>query len=73
MKKLTAEQKLLRALATLDNAVQDWYKECEPNNKEHYASVHIRDYPVDKTHVSAITLQCELSTYKTLHSSKHKL
>lgn len=72
MKVLSAEKKLLRALAVLDSAVQEWYRANVPSiSSEHYASVHIRDYS-DGGHTSSITLCTseEDSKYVTLLSSK---
>jgi hypothetical protein len=35
--KYSSEQKIKRALSALDSAVQEWYAEHNPENKEHYA------------------------------------
>ena len=56
---MTSEKKIKRALSALDSAVQEWYAEHNPNNKEHYASVHICDYPDDHLHASRCTLQAD--------------
>lgn len=73
-KKLTSEQKLRRALAALDKAVQDWYKEHSPYNKERYASAHIRDFE-DGRHVSNITVSlCPgADRFIDIYSSKNHL
>lgn len=39
--KMTSEQKVKRALAALDTAVQAWYVEHNPENKEHYADASL--------------------------------
>lgn len=69
---MTSEKKIKRALAALDTAVQEWYAEHNPNNKEHYASVHICDYPGDKIHASRCTLQTDTTgdNYTDIYSSK---
>lgn len=56
--KMTSEQKIKRALAALDSAVQEWYAEHNPENKSHYGSVHICDYERG-VHASRITLQTD--------------
>ena len=38
---MTSEQKIKRALTQLDTAVQKWYAEHNPENKEHYADATI--------------------------------
>lgn len=38
---MTSEQKVERALAALDTAVQEWYAEHNPENTEHYADATI--------------------------------
>lgn len=38
---MTSEQKVKRALTALDTAVQEWYAEHNPENKEHYADATI--------------------------------
>lgn len=40
---MTSEQKVKRALAALDTAVQEWYAEHNPENTEHYADATILD------------------------------
>lgn len=40
---MNGEQKIRDALVALDKAVQEWYQENNPDNKEHYASVYICD------------------------------
>lgn len=69
---MTSEQKIKRALAALDSAVQAWYAEHNPKNKAHYASVHICDYPEDHLHASRITLQTDDTDehYTDIYSSK---
>lgn len=69
---MTPEQKIKRALTQLDNAVQEWYAKHNPNNKDHYASVHICDYPEDKIHASRCTLQADAKgdSYIDIVSSK---
>ena len=71
-KKLTPTQKIKRALAMLDTAVQEWYTENNPKNKDHYASAHICDYPEDNIHASRCTLQtdAEGNNYIDITSSK---
>lgn len=54
---MTTEQKIKRALAALDTAVQAWYAEHNPNNKEHYASAAFLDG--NGSHVSRITLNSD--------------
>lgn len=68
---MTAEQKIKRALSALDSAVQEWYAEHNPENKEHYAAVHICDYK-DGIHASRVTLQVDATgeNYGELYSSK---
>lgn len=56
---MTSEQKIKRALAALDSAVQAWYAEHNPKNKSHYASAHICDYE-EGYHASRITLQADV-------------
>ena len=53
---MTSKQKLLRALAALDTAVQEWYAENNPKNTEHYASVAIMNDVEDNYHCSRVTL-----------------
>lgn len=67
-----SEKKIKRALAALDSAVQEWYAEHNPENKSHYASVHICDYPEDGLHSSCITLQKDATNdhYIEIASSK---
>lgn len=69
--KTTAETKIKRALAALDSAVQEWYAEHNPGNRDHYASAHICDYE-DGIHASRITLQTDVDGqhYKDIYSSK---
>lgn len=69
---MTTEQKIKRALAALDSAVQEWYAEHNPENKCHYASAHICDYEDDNYHASRITLQTDVTgeNYKDIYSSK---
>lgn len=69
-KKLTSEQKVKRALAAFDSAVQEWYKEHSPNNKECYAFVHIRN--IDNYHVSNVTLKpcTAVDNYTSISSSR---
>lgn len=71
-KKLTSTQKVQRALRALDNAVQEWYQENNPNNRVHYASAHIRDYPEDNLHASRCTLHADETgdNYIDITSSK---
>lgn len=68
---MTSEQKVKRALAALDSAVQEWYAEHNPENKNRYASAHICDYE-EGIHASRITLQtdAEGKQYTELYSSK---
>jgi len=53
---MTSEQKIKRALAALDSAVQEWYAEHNPENKSRYASAHICNYPENGLHASRVTL-----------------
>ena len=57
--KMTSEQKIKRALAALDSAVQAWYAEHNPENKEHYADATFMDTGRYNTHVSRITLNSD--------------
>lgn len=67
-----SEQKVRRALAALDTAIQAWYAEHNPGNKNHYATVHICDYPEDGLHASRVTVQTGIGNehYKDIASSK---
>lgn len=53
---MTSEQKVKRALAALDSAVQEWYAEHNPENKERYADASIITNNEDGYHVCRITL-----------------
>ena len=53
-----SEQKIKDALAALDKAVQEWYQENNPDNKEHYASACVYE---DDTHVCRITLNSDVA------------
>ena len=53
---MNSEQKIRDALVALDKAVQEWYQENNPDNKEHYADAYICD---DDTHVCRITLNSD--------------
>lgn len=66
-------KQLKKALAALDTAVQKWYESNAPQNKERYATCHIRTY-LDG-HVSNITLRPDANTdeYIDFESSKEKL
>lgn len=68
---MTSEQKVKRALAALDSAVQEWYAEHNPENKSRYAAVCISDY-AGGLHASRITLQTDISNehYTDIYSSK---
>jgi hypothetical protein len=68
---MTSEQKIKRALSALDSAVQAWYAEHNPENKNHYATVHICDYP-EGLHASRVTLQIDVEGehYADIVSSK---
>jgi hypothetical protein len=68
---MTSEQKIKRALAALDSAVQAWYAEHNPENKDHYASAHICDYE-GGYHASRITLHMDTdgNHYTDIISSK---
>ena len=52
-----SEKKIRRALSALDLAVQEWYAEHNPENKDHYASATILDG--DGYHASRITLNSD--------------
>lgn len=69
--KMTSEQKIKRALAALDSAVQEWYAEHNPENRDRYASAHICDYE-EGLHASRITLQTDVAGehYTEIASSK---
>ena len=55
---MTSEQKVKRALAALDTAVQEWYAEHNPKNTEHYADATI--FNVDEGyHACRITLNTD--------------
>lgn len=58
MAKTDTAERLKKAVATLDRAVQAWYKEHDPENTQRYATVHIRTYPYEKAHASNATLRC---------------
>lgn len=68
---MTSEQKVKRALSALDSAVQEWYAEHNPKNKERYASATILDG--DGYHASRTTLNSdpEGKNYIDIQSSKH--
>ena len=72
MTKLKAEKQLKKALAALDTAIQNWYAVNAPENKEHYATTHFRNYPDDPDgdHVSEITLEPKHSSFVYYRSSK---
>lgn len=53
---MTSDQKIKRALAQLDTAVQEWYAEHNPKNTEHYASVAFINDVEGNHHISRITL-----------------
>lgn len=63
MAKTDTTERLKKAVATLDRAVQAWYKEHDPENTQRYASVHIRTYPYTKNHASNVTLLCTDDEY----------
>lgn len=56
---MTAVQKIKRALAALDSAVQEWYTEHNPENKEHYADATFINNDADGYHVCRITLNSD--------------
>ncbi|MEE0930096.1 MAG: hypothetical protein UIM53_03775 [Acutalibacteraceae bacterium] len=63
-------KQLKRALAALDTAIQNWYKEHVPYYSERYAHCHFRTYP-DGKHISNITLKISASgNYINIASSK---
>lgn len=68
---MTSEQKIKRALAALDSAVQEWYAEHNPENKSRYAAAHISDYE-EGYHASRVTLQIDAKgmNYRDICSSK---
>ena len=68
---MTAEEKIKRALSALDSAVQEWYAEHNPKNRNHYASAHICDYE-EGLHASRVTLQTDIvgENYTDITSSK---
>lgn len=69
---MTSEQKIKRALAALDSAVQEWYAQHNPENRNHYAAAHICNYPDDGLHASRVTLQTDIvgEHYVDIVSSK---
>lgn len=72
-KKLTSVQKIKRALAQLDTAVQEWYAENNPTSQVHYASPCIMDLE-EIGHVSRITLDKgpgEINNWVTLTTKRH--
>lgn len=68
-----SEKRIRRALAALDSAVQAWYAEHNPKNKEHYASTSFIDDSESGTHISRITLNSdpEGKSFIDIRSSKH--
>lgn len=52
---MTSEQKIKRALAQLDDAIQAWYAEHNPKNKECYACATFMNCD-DDWHASRVTL-----------------
>ena len=54
-----SEQKVRRALSALDTAVQAWYAEHNPENKEHYADASFINNDADGYHVCRITLNSD--------------
>ena len=68
-----SEKKVRRALSALDTAVQAWYAEHNPKNKDHYASATIMDDMECDIHVSRITLNSdpEGKCYIDIQSPKH--
>ena len=56
---MTSEQKVKRALTALDTAVQEWYAEHNPENKEHYADATIFTSAKDGHRVCRITLNTD--------------
>ena len=71
---MSPEQKIKRALAALDTAVQEWYAQHNPGNKDHYASVHVCDYDGGAIHASRCTLQVDEAgdSYADIESSKQR-
>lgn len=63
MAKTDTTERLKKAIAALDKAVQAWYKEHDPENTQRYATVHIRTYPYTKHHASNATLCCTNGKY----------
>lgn len=56
---ITSEQKVKRALAALDTAVQEWYAEHNPKNTEHYADATIMFNGGEGYHTCRITLNTD--------------
>lgn len=56
---MTSEQKVKRALTALDTAVQEWYAEHNPENKEHYADASFFASIEDGYRVCRITLNTD--------------
>lgn len=71
---MNSEQKIRDALVALDKAVQEWYQENNPDNKEHYASVCIYEDVDDGTHICRTTLNsdAEGTEYVTIEVSKQE-
>lgn len=67
---MTSEQKVKRALAQLDSAVQEWYAEHAPSREDRYASATIMDGVEDKWHASRITLNNDKGDFVEIKSSK---
>lgn len=55
---MTSEQKLKRALAALDSAVQEWYAEHNPKNQDRYGVATFMNVG-DGDHASRITLNSD--------------
>lgn len=65
---MNSEQKVKDALVVLDKAVQEWYQENNPDNKEHYADAYIYE---DDAHICRITLNSDAAgeEYVTIEAS----
>ena len=70
-RKLSSEEKLKRAIAALDTAVQHWYDDNCPGDEERYADVSIFNRKAGD-HISNITLKTSPGHYLTIESRREK-
>ena len=68
---MNSEQKVKDALVALNKAVQEWYQENNPDNKEHYADACLYE---DGTHICRITLNSDVAgeEYVTIEASEEE-